>query len=94
MTTAAHAAPQASRVSFAALSHAARRAVSAVASGAIALRRQSKGIRAFILQTAGLAGMTAGAWVEWGIGAGMAVAGVACFFLNFLLSDTPPDGRR
>ena len=78
----------------AALARTAKRTWTATTRTALVLQRQSAGFRAFVLQTSGLAGMSAGAWVGWGAGAGLAVSGVACFVLNFLLSDVPPDGHR
>lgn len=47
--------------------------------------------RTATLSLAGLGSLTAGAWVTWGRGAGLAAAGASLLFLEFL---SRPEGRR
>lgn len=96
MSVAAHAAPREARNPFAGagrwISTRTRRAGSAVAAGAYALRSHGGTVRSVVLQVGGLAGFTVTAWAAHPI-AGGAVGSTALFVLNFLLSD-PRDEQR
>lgn len=92
MSVAAHAAP--TRNPLAGVGRAVTNRVAAVtaalAHAAAALRAKATTIRSAVLQLAGLAAFTVSAWML-APAAGIAVAGLACFVLNWLLSDSGAD---
>lgn len=67
-------------------------ALALTANVARGMARHATGMRSAVLQVGGLIGFTTAAWMAHTI-AGIAVGSVACFVLNWLLTD-PAEGRH
>lgn len=86
MTMAAHAAPRTIRNPLPVMVTRAKTIAAAAKTKAVTLRSAS-------LQISGLVGLSVSAWML-APPAGIAVASVSCFVLNWLLSEPPPSEQR